>query len=331
DAPSGIGRASDGHRRASRPPAQRRAGGLLPALDRPDRRRGDAAAVQRAGTERARVHRADALPRPARRRAARDGASGSRSARAFVPAQAVVVVGLPPASDELRRVRCDRRCPRGLLAERRRRGVQGVRRAVAGTRAQHRGDPFDRDAAHEPARRCRHGRLERAVGPRRAASRPGLVRVPRRLPPANALGVRRDLGDGYELDDDRERVDVDAVHAYLSGESYWAKGRPRTEVERLVRESQRIVGLYKDGAQIGFCRAASDGVSFAYLADVYVLPEHRGRGLGLELVREMVEEGPYANRKWIRHTRDMHALYAKLGFGAPGERLMEREPTERKA
>jgi len=126
--------------------------------------------------------------------------------------------------------------------------------------------------------------------------------------------VRRDLGDGYELDDDRERVDVDAVHAYLSGEAYWAKGRPRTEVERLVRESQRIVG-----------------VSFAYLADVYVLPEHRGRGLGLELVREMVERGPYADRKWILHTRDMHALYAKLGFGAPDERLMERDPTERKA
>ena len=138
--------------------------------------------------------------------------------------------------------------------------------------------------------------------------------------------MRRDLGDGYELDDDRERVDVDAVHAYLSGEAYWAKGRPRTEVERLVRESQRIVGLYKDGAQIGFCRAASDGVSFAYLADVYVLPAHRGRGLGLELVREMVEQGPYADRKWILHTRDMHALYAKLGFGAPGERLMERDP-----
>jgi GNAT superfamily N-acetyltransferase len=138
--------------------------------------------------------------------------------------------------------------------------------------------------------------------------------------------VRRDLGDGYELDDDRSRVDVDAVHAYLSGVSYWAKGRPRAEVERLVRESQRVVGLYKDGAQIGFCRAASDGVSFVYLADVYVLEEHRGRGLGLELVREMVENGPYADRKWILHTRDMHRLYEKVGFGEPGERLMERTP-----
>jgi GNAT superfamily N-acetyltransferase len=137
--------------------------------------------------------------------------------------------------------------------------------------------------------------------------------------------VKRDLGDGYELDDDPARTDVDAVHAYLS-RSYWAEGRPRAEVERLVREAQRVVGLYKDGAQVGFCRAVSDGASFAYLADVYVLAEHRGRGLGLELVREMVEGSPYVDRKWLLHTRDMHRLYAKLGFGEPGERLMERDP-----
>ena len=135
--------------------------------------------------------------------------------------------------------------------------------------------------------------------------------------------MKRDLGDGYELDDDPGRVDVDAVHAYIS-QSYWATGRPRTEMERLVRDAQRVVGLYKDGEQVGFCRAASDGMSFAYLADVYVLEEHRGRGLGLELVREMVENGPYADRKWLLHTRDMHRLYAKLGFGRPSERVMER-------
>jgi ribosomal protein S18 acetylase RimI-like enzyme len=139
--------------------------------------------------------------------------------------------------------------------------------------------------------------------------------------------VTRDLGDGYELDDDRSRVDVDAVHAFLSRDAYWAEGRRRAEVERLVTEAQRVVGLYKDGAQVGFCRCASDGVSFAYLADVYVLPEHRGRELGLELVREMVERSPYTGLKWLLHTRDAHGLYAKLGFGEPGERLMERQPS----
>jgi len=136
--------------------------------------------------------------------------------------------------------------------------------------------------------------------------------------------MRRELADGYELDDDADRVDIDAVHAFISGESYWARGRPRALVERLVREATRVVGLYKDGAQVGFSRASTDGATVVYLADVYVLAEHRGRGLGLELVREMVENGPLADRTWLLHTRDMHPLYAKLGFGPPGDRLMER-------
>ena len=135
--------------------------------------------------------------------------------------------------------------------------------------------------------------------------------------------MTRDLGDGYELDDDAARVDIDAVHAFLTT-TYWAEGRPRETVERLVREASRVVGLYSNGAQIGFCRAVTDNNSFAYLADVYVLPEHRGRGLGLELVREMIERGPYAKVRWLLHTRDMQRLYEKLGFGKPGERLMER-------
>ncbi len=135
--------------------------------------------------------------------------------------------------------------------------------------------------------------------------------------------MKRDLGDGYEVDDDRERVDIDAVHAFIST-AYWAEGRPRETVERLVREASRVVGLYKDGAQVGFCRAVTDGVSFVYLADVYVLPEHRGKGLGVKLVREMVERAPFPKLKWLLHTRDMHRLYEKVGFGKPGERLMER-------
>jgi GNAT superfamily N-acetyltransferase len=86
------------------------------------------------------------------------------------------------------------------------------------------------------------------------------------------------------------------------------------------------VGLYAYGRQVGFCRAVSDDASLAYLADVYVLPEHRGRGLGVELVREMIDNGPYAARRWLLHTRDAHQLYRRFGFGPPGERLMERPP-----
>jgi GNAT superfamily N-acetyltransferase len=136
--------------------------------------------------------------------------------------------------------------------------------------------------------------------------------------------VKRHLGNGYELDDDPARLDRPAVHAYLGGESYWARGRSRERQDELIDASAHVVGLYKDGAQIGFARAVDcDAAGFVYLADVYVLEGHRGAGLGVELVREIVENGPFAHRRWVLHTRDAHALYAKLGF-APNERLIER-------
>jgi GNAT superfamily N-acetyltransferase len=136
--------------------------------------------------------------------------------------------------------------------------------------------------------------------------------------------VKRALGDGYELDDDRARLDRESVHAYLGGVSYWAEGRSRERQDDLIDASARVVGLYHDGDQIGFARAVDcDAAGFVYLADVYVLDAHRGRGLGVELVTEIVERGPFAGRRWVLHTRDMHALYGKFGFG-PNVRLMER-------
>ena len=136
--------------------------------------------------------------------------------------------------------------------------------------------------------------------------------------------MRRALEDGLELDDDPQRVDVEAVHRYLSEESYWARGRTLRTVERLVREAARVVGLYDGDRQVGFARVVSDGVAVAYLADVYVLPERRGRGLGVELVREAVDGGTLAGVGWLLHTRDAHALYAKVGFGRPSDRVLER-------
>lgn len=137
----------------------------------------------------------------------------------------------------------------------------------------------------------------------------------------------RQLGDGLELDDAKERIDRAEVHRFLSEESYWAQGRPRPTQDRLIDEASRVVGLYDGERQIGFCRASSDGMAFAYLADVYVLGEYRGRGLGEELVREMVEHGPYAELKWLLHTTDAHPLYRKLGFGEPNYKVMERRST----
>jgi ribosomal protein S18 acetylase RimI-like enzyme len=136
--------------------------------------------------------------------------------------------------------------------------------------------------------------------------------------------VRRDLGGGYELDDDLARIDRGAVHAYLGGESYWAKGRTREVQDALIESSARVVGLYSDGRQIGFTRTVTDGHVHAYLADVYVLEEHRGRGLGEQLVRFSIEESPFAKCRWILHTADAHGLYRKFGFKEPDDRLMER-------
>ena len=138
--------------------------------------------------------------------------------------------------------------------------------------------------------------------------------------------MRRELPGGFELDDDPRRVDVDAVHDFLANHAYWARGRPREAVERLVREATRVVGLYSGEAQVGFARVVSDDEVFAYLADVYVLPEHRGRGLGVELVREAVERGPQRELRWVLGTADAHQLYSKLGFGTPSALLMERPP-----
>jgi GNAT superfamily N-acetyltransferase len=140
--------------------------------------------------------------------------------------------------------------------------------------------------------------------------------------------MRRELGVGYELDDDPVRIDREAVHSYLCGVSYWAKGRSREVQDALIDGAARVVGLYHDGEQVGFSRTLSDGHAQSYLADVYVLDEHRGRGLGVELVRFSVDEGPLAETKWFLHTRDAHALYRKFGFTEPSERALERWSTD---
>ncbi|HUH82001.1 MAG TPA: GNAT family N-acetyltransferase [Solirubrobacteraceae bacterium] len=130
-------------------------------------------------------------------------------------------------------------------------------------------------------------------------------------------GVRRELPGGFELDDDPGRVDVDAVHAFIANESYWGRERPRERTEAAIRGARRVVGLYHEGALVGFARAVSDGATVAYLADVYVLPRYQGRGLGLELVREIVDGSEVAfgrGVRWMLHTADAQGLYTRIGF-----------------
>jgi GNAT superfamily N-acetyltransferase len=130
--------------------------------------------------------------------------------------------------------------------------------------------------------------------------------------------------DGIEIDDDVDRVDVDAVHRFLAEESYWAPGRDRATVDRLIREATRIVGAYDAGRQIGFARCFSDRVTLSWVGDVYVESSHRGRGIGEAVVRFLIEGSDFAGVRWMLGTADAHAFYAKLGFGMPGERILER-------
>jgi GNAT superfamily N-acetyltransferase len=140
--------------------------------------------------------------------------------------------------------------------------------------------------------------------------------------------MRRELAGGYELDDDRGRVDVDAVHRYLSEEAYWVRGRDRNTIERLVRESTRVIGVYRGEEQVGFARVISDDSSMAWLGDVFVIEGHRGHGLAVELVREAVEHPPQRDLVWFLNTRDAHGLYTRFGFEAPTDRTMVRPRRE---
>jgi GNAT superfamily N-acetyltransferase len=132
--------------------------------------------------------------------------------------------------------------------------------------------------------------------------------------------------DGYELDDDASRVDRDAVWEFLSTQAYWNRSRTRAEFEAQLASAWRVVGVYAaaTGRQAGFARAVSDGVAFAYLADVFILPDARGAGLGKELVATMIDRGPGASFRWTLHTADAHDLYRKFGFAEPDTRYMER-------
>ncbi len=137
--------------------------------------------------------------------------------------------------------------------------------------------------------------------------------------------MRTALRGGYELDDDRARIDLDEVHRFIAEESYWAAGRPREVMRGLIERADRVVGLFHGDAQVGFSRTVdAPDAGLTYLADVYVLPGHRGRGLGMELVRFTVDEGPFVERRWVLHTADAHELYERFGFGS-SPRLLERQ------
>lgn len=115
---------------------------------------------------------------------------------------------------------------------------------------------------------------------------------------------------------DPGRVDVAAVHGFLASDSYWARGRPLELQRRAIEHSHLVVGAYlPDGSQVGFARMVTDLATWAWLCDVYVLPEHRGGGLGTAMVRAIVEHPDVAGVRFqFLATADAHHLYAKFGY-----------------
>jgi GNAT superfamily N-acetyltransferase len=134
--------------------------------------------------------------------------------------------------------------------------------------------------------------------------------------------------DDYDLDDDPRRIPRDAVWQWLSTEAYWGRWRTRADIEAQLDSAWRVVGAYRAGTDelVGFARAASDRVGFAYLADVFVVAEHPRSGLGKRLVQTMIEDGPGAEFRWVLFTADAHGLYEQFGFAVPDATAMVRPP-----
>lgn len=130
--------------------------------------------------------------------------------------------------------------------------------------------------------------------------------------------------DGYLISTDPAKLDIDTIHRYLSGESYWAKGVPRQVVEKSIQYSL-CFGLYNGDAQTGFARLITDRATFAYLADVFILPEHRGKGLSKWMI-EVIHAHPELQqlRRWMLGTRDAHGLYEQLGWKQMDEETRKR-------
>ena len=130
----------------------------------------------------------------------------------------------------------------------------------------------------------------------------------------------------YLISTDRDRLDVATIHDFLSNHSYWAKGRSLDVVKRSIANSVAF-GLFKDNQQIGFARVVTDYATFAWLADVFVLDEFRGRGLGKWLIEVILAHPDLQGfRRWVLSTKDAHGLYRNFNFNElkRPERWMER-------
>ena len=119
----------------------------------------------------------------------------------------------------------------------------------------------------------------------------------------------------YEVNTDVARLDVALIHDFLCNHAYWSLGRSRAVVERSIAGSVCFGAYAGSGRQVGFARAVTDRATFAWIADVFVVPEHRGMGIAKTLVRCVLEHPELLGMKrWVLGTRDAHGVYARFGF-----------------
>jgi GNAT superfamily N-acetyltransferase len=140
------------------------------------------------------------------------------------------------------------------------------------------------------------------------------------------IQYRRWQRDEYIVSNDPARLQLDVIHRFLT-HSYWAQNIPRELVARSIDGSVAYGIYHQDGDQVGFARVVTDRATFGYLADVFVLEEHRSRGLATWLMQCILETPELADfRRWLLITRDAHALYRGVGFAAPAkpENIMEK-------
>lgn len=134
------------------------------------------------------------------------------------------------------------------------------------------------------------------------------------------------IPQGYDLDDDHARLDLDRVHRWLAEESYWAVGRSREKVATSMANSLVVAAYGPDGGQVGISRVVTDRATFAWLADVFVDARHRGRGLARAMVTAHLERlRPWGLRRVLLATSDAHDVYRAVGFELQPEphKLME--------
>jgi predicted N-acetyltransferase YhbS len=140
----------------------------------------------------------------------------------------------------------------------------------------------------------------------------------------------RSHGD-YLISTDPMRLDLDVMHRWLSQESYWAQGRTRETVERSVAASLNFGAYDQAGEMVGAVRVVTDGATFGWLCDLFVLENHRGKGIGIALVEACVEHPDLADlKRYVLATADAHDLYSRFGFEPMANAdwwMMRRGPT----